>query len=195
MRPGQANALHMFIRTGGRLTGRQVARILGSPSPSGTRDVLLQLVRVGLLVAEPSPQATYYSLNTDHLLWPAIERVSNSIEQFEEAVQEATRSSAPAGTSVLLYGSTARTRSTADSDVDLLVVFPDTVAAEARDDFSAVLAALVQRKTGNRAEVFDLTATQLDDLINDDDPMVDSWRSDARLLAGPPLRSGFDRVA
>lgn len=195
LKPAQVNVLLAFLRLDERLTGRQVARITGSHSASGTRDTLLQLAEVGLLIAEPTPHATYYSLNRDHLLWPAVEQIANVRGHFTDAVAAITSATAPSGTSVLLYGSTARFRSTAKSDIDVLVVFPDGTTTETRDAFTEGLALQLRRKTGNRVEVFDVTEEQLDDLVDAGDPMVDSWRAEAELLAGPGPRQSIARVA
>ncbi|WP_375399189.1 nucleotidyltransferase domain-containing protein [uncultured Amnibacterium sp.] len=182
-RPTVATALLTLSRLG-PMSGRQVARVTGAASASVTRTALLELVSIGLVAATARPHAVEYAVNEDHLLWPAVKRARDIRSELDDEINRLAKKHAAAGTSVLLYGSTARFSSTADSDVDLLVVHPDHTTLGERDAFSELLAGRVEAWTGNRAEIYDVTDAQLAELVGNGDPMVESWRHEAVLVAG-----------
>ena len=91
---------------------------------------------------------------------------------------------APEGVTVALYGSVARGESTTKSDVDLLVVFPDAVTLDERDEFVTGLRDGVQLWTGNNAQVYDVSETALARQQAEADPIVDSWAREGIIVFG-----------
>jgi predicted nucleotidyltransferase len=179
-----AVALRVVARAGSALTGRQIARLAGTGTPANVRLSLLRLVDIGLVISVPAPHATMYSANRSHILWPAVEIAMNARQELNRRVAAFADSSAPEGVTVALYGSVARGDSTKTSDVDLLVVFPDEVALDDRDEFVTGLRDNVQLWTGNDAQIYDLTESSLTRQKEDGDPIVDSWASEGIVVFG-----------
>lgn len=179
-----AVALRVVARAGSELTGRQIARLAGTGTPANVRLSLLRLADIGLVISVPAPHATMYSANRSHILWPAVEIAMNARQELNKRVAAFADASAPEGVTVALYGSVARGDSTKMSDVDLLVVFPDEVALDDRDEFVTGLRDNVQLWTGNDAQIYDLTESSLAKQKEDGDPIVDSWASEGIVVFG-----------
>ena len=84
-------------------------------------------------------------------------------------------------THVGLFGSFARGTADSDSDVDVLLVRPATMAGVDEATWADQLDRLDRRIgawTGNAAQIIDLTPATLGQMARDDDPLVDSWRAD-----------------
>lgn len=108
----------------------------------------------------------------------------NARQELNRRITAFAHASAPEGVTVALYGSVARGDSTTKSDIDLLVVFPDAVALDGRDEFVTVLRDSVQLWTGNDAQVYDVTETALARQREEADPIVDSWVADGIIVFG-----------
>lgn len=182
----EAAAVDVLARADTDFTGRQVARLAGARNPNGIRKALLRLAEVGLVIATPEPHSTRYRANREHLLWPAVEAALAARDELEERIA-AFASDASPGSTVALYGSVARGDATADSDVDLLVVNPDTTTEEVRNRFTADLAGRVERWTGNPVQVYDLSDGRLREQLAARDPIAERWLGEARTVAGRTL--------
>lgn len=182
-----AVALRVVARAGSEITGRQVARIAGIGTPANIRLSLLRLVDIGLVISVPAPHATMYSANRSHILWPAVEIAISARKELNARIATFADANAPEDVVIALYGSVARGESTKASDIDLLVVFPDTIALESRDEFVTGLRDSVQLWTGNDAQVYDLTESSLMRQQKAGDPIVDSWAADGIVVYGRNL--------
>jgi predicted nucleotidyltransferase len=182
-----AVTLRVISRAGTELTGRQVARVAGTGTPANIRLSLLRLVDIGLVVSVPAPHATMYSANRSHILWPAVEIAINVRRELNQRIAALTDEHGPKGVTVAVYGSVARGDSTAGSDVDLLIIFPDAIALDHRDKFVTRLRDCVQLWTGNNAQVYDVTESELTRQQNDGDPIVGSWSSDGIVIVGKSI--------
>lgn len=182
-----AVALRVVARAGSEITGRQVARIAGIGTPANIRLSLLRLVDIGLVISVPAPHATMYSANRSHILWPAVEIAISARKELNARIATFADANAPEDVVIVLYGSVARGESTKASDIDLLVVFPDTIALESRDEFVTGLRDSVQLWTGNDAQVYDLTESSLMRQQKAGDPIVDSWAADGIVVYGRNL--------
>lgn len=179
-----AVALRVVARAGTELTGRQIARLAGAGTPANIRLSLLRLVDIGLVTSVPAPHAVMYSANRGHILWPAVEIAMNARHELNRRIASYAETSGFEGVTVALYGSVARGDSTQGSDVDLLVVFPDAVASDSRDEFVTGLRDSVQLWTGNDTQVYDLTESALARQRDENDPIVDSWTADGLIVFG-----------
>jgi predicted nucleotidyltransferase len=180
----QSEALRVLARTDAGITGRQVARMAGAAMHTGIKRALDKLERSGLVLVDRGLQHSSYRVNRDHLLWPSVELALHAPDELDRRIGALARTS-DAVESVAVYGSVARGDASAESDVDLVVVFADAVD----DELVARLGDLVRRWTGNTCQVFDLTRTDLERSVRDRDPIVDSWRADARTIVGTDLRA------
>lgn len=179
-----AVTLRVVARAGAQLSGRQIARLAGTGTPANVRLSLLRLVDIGLVTMVSAPHATMYSANRLHVLWPAVEIAMEARQELTRRIAVFADRNSPDGLTVALYGSVARGESTSKSDIDLLIVFPDAVPLDDRDEFVTGLRDSVQLWTGNDAQVYDLTESALARQSAENDPIVDSWASDGIIVFG-----------
>ena len=182
-----AVTLRVVARSGAELSGRQIARLAGTGTPANVRLSLLRLVDIGLVTMVPAPHATMYSANRSHILWPAVEIAMNARQELNRRIATFADASAPDGVTVALYGSVARGDSNKKSDIDLLVIFPDAVTIDGRDEFVTGLRDSVQLWTGNDAQIYDLTESALTRQREEGDPIIDSWATDGIIVFGHSL--------
>jgi predicted nucleotidyltransferase len=129
-------------------------------------------------------QHSAYRVNRDHVLWPSIELALDANRELDRRIAAFVEASGEAVESVAVFGSLARGTATGESDVDLVVVFHDQVDA----DLVGTLGEQVRAWTGNACHVFDVTRADLARFVAEGDPLVGSWRADARTLYGKDLR-------
>lgn len=127
-----------------------------------------------------------YVANKEHLLWPAIEIALDAESELMRRIRAMTKEGGFQFTTVVLYGSVARGESDAESDVDLLVV--QARHGELRQAYIDYLREDVQKWTGNRTQIFDLTVDDLRRMSQAGDPIVTSWLEEGRLVVGEDLR-------
>lgn len=176
------------------LTGRAVARLLDrGESHAGVLNVLARLVEQGLVYREEAGNALLYTLNRDHLAFPAVEVLagirSELIARLRRAIEEWELSPAHAS----LFGSAARGDGDTESDIDLFIVRP----AEISDDDSRWrsqlnrLATDVEQWCGNHASLVEVSTDDLDRLATEQPPVVADLTSDAIVLVGQEAASLF----
>lgn len=172
-----------------RFTMRQLAAVAGV-SHNAAQTVVHRLAEHGLLVTEPAGRAVLCSFNRDHLAADAVVAlVTLRARLLELLVGEiAAWSVVPLHAS--LYGSGARGDGTTSSDLDLLVVRPDTLDADAEalwDSQLSASAVRVRLATGNPVNYLDVTSAGLQDAVRSAESIVVSWRQDAVHLFGRRL--------
>ncbi|MCU1482808.1 MAG: hypothetical protein JWQ19_3594 [Subtercola sp.] len=183
-----ARLLERLASVGDGLTGRRLAELSETPVGS-TQRALTHLEHVGLVRSRQVGRAILYTLNRDHLLWVALSHAMNSRATLEQRIAERGKQFGGAGTTVALYGSTARNSADGDSDVDLLVLWDESLSHQKRDELLAVLSDDISDLTGNSAELVDISAADLKRLVSANDPLVASWKRDSRTLSGPDLKT------
>lgn len=184
-----------LARSGLPMTGHQVARLAGV-SPEGARKVLLRLRDHGLVTTMRAGSAVMYAANRRHLMWPGIQQLVSDADRAVGSVKaiiggtidEVIGERGSSRVTAALYGSVARGESRADSDVDVLLVFPDEESAEVTDALVVAVIDTVQEATGNVCNVYAATRTEFDALVVRDDPMIASWAADAHVFRGPDFR-------
>ena len=182
-----AAALRVLAEVGEPISGRQVARLAAQSTAANIRLSLLRLTEVGLVSAAPRMDAVMYEANRDHLLWPAVEVALDSEAELIRRIRGLIKEGNFQYTSVVLYGSVARGDSDAESDIDLLVV--QSRGGTLRRTFVDLLRRDVERWTGNRAQILDLSPHELRRMSEARDPIVSSWLDEGRLIVGDDLRS------
>ncbi|HEY8718426.1 nucleotidyltransferase domain-containing protein [Pengzhenrongella sp.] len=193
----EGRVLQVLARTDMPLSGSRIAALIPNVSVEGVRRALHRLLASGFVIAEPVPPAILYSANGDHLLWPAVallmsdadqivlllqRRIIKFIDMLIRDKQDRER------LTIALYGSVARGDSRPDSDIDVVLIAPDDMREEAVDGLVSTLIDGVEAATGNECNVYAATRSQLDQLIEEGDPMIASWLSDAVTFQGPDLR-------
>lgn len=192
-----AAVIEVLAGTTRGLSGREVHRIAGTGSVRGIQLVLARLISQGLARGEEHASATLYTANRAHLAWPPIEAIVGLRERFLARLREQLAGWSIAPVHVSLFGSVARMDGDATSDIDLLLIRPDTVA-EADEAWEAQLDALrdhVFSWTGNRCQAFEMDRKRLRAYLQAQDPIVENWLRDEILLAGVSLRTVIDGLA
>jgi predicted nucleotidyltransferase len=187
--PLDSVVLRVLAGTTQALTGRQVARLTGEGSQQGIGKALNRLVDVGVVQREEAGSSSLYTLNREHLAAPAIERLANLRGELLERLRQAFGDWEVKPVHASLFGSTARGDGDTASDIDLLVVRPQSVDAEDetwRTQLDA-LADAVWRWTGNHAGIVEIGEGDLAKLRRRRPPVLDELDADAITLAGPEV--------
>jgi predicted nucleotidyltransferase len=178
--------LNVLAGTTRGLTGREVALLTGRTSHSGVLSVLNRLTEAGLVKRVPLNLGFLFALNRDHLAAGAVEQLATLRTRLLAEIREALSGWAIAPVHVSLFGSAARGDGGVHSDIDLLVVRPaetDVDDPRWREQLDA-LGERIERWTGNRAAVLDISEADLPRLMEDDPPIVAELGADAIPLAG-----------
>lgn len=192
--------LAVLARTARPLPGRQVARLLPDASLRGVQLALERLAREGLVEADPFTHAVLYSVNRSHLLWPAVEALVEAADAAPTRLHELIRAEVGASlgrgrsqdVSVAIFGSAARETATPESDIDLLVVGPVERDDPAVEGLVDRLVENVRVATGNPCNVYYASRRHLAEAVRTDDPVVQSWLTDAEMVTGPDVRPALE---
>lgn len=174
------------------LTGRGVAALLeGRVSPRRVIDVLNELAEAGVVLRGRAGAAYQFRLNREHLAAPAIVALARLRDALIDAVEGAVATWESPPVAVWLFGSVARGHAGPTSDVDLLVLRPDSVD-ETDPTWSAQLSNLeerIVRWSGNRANVVEYGDDEFGTLVDVGDPLVEALERDAITITGEPARA------
>jgi predicted nucleotidyltransferase len=168
------------------LTGREVARLLGRRSHGGVLDALTRLTKQGVVNRQEAGRALMYTLNREHLAAPVVEQLADLRPELLRRLRRAIEAWEIAPAHASLFGSTARGDGDADSDIDLFIVRPDSIAEDDptwRRQLDS-LASQAFRWTGNHVSIAEVGANELKRLRRESPPIVTQLRTDAITLAG-----------
>lgn len=146
-------------------TGRRIHRVLGHGSEHGVRKAADRLVEQGIVSRRQAGQAKLYSLNRNHLAAPYVEELGSLRARLIERLKKTVKAWEQPPMFVFLFGSVARGKASADSDLDLLVVRRTEVDSE-EEDWEDQLAALERYSTewtGNEARVLEFSMLEFSD--------------------------------
>lgn len=121
----------------------------GSGSLSGIKKAVSRLVDTGVVLAQGSPPR--YSLNREHITYPAVAALTSARAELLDRIAALARTWDPLPGLVGVFGSFARGEGDMDSDIDVLVV------GDVSDDAISGLASAIERWTGNRSHVLQLS--------------------------------------
>lgn len=193
-----ASVLLALWRAGTHLTGAQVHRLAATGSERGVRYALQRLVTHGIVRSWPVGSANVYELNPEHLSFPAVDaafRVLNPWSELARRVETLVTETLPPrlddghlrppDVTVCVFGSVSRGTSDESSDLDLLVVVPDDT--EGSGHLVDELEVQGRRWTGQRVQVYLATHSELSRARDAGDPVIESFRADARLIHGASI--------
>ncbi len=189
----EAATLRVLARVHEPISGRELAR-RAETSPSTTRRVLERLQQAGLVHARPSSHALLYTANREHLLWEPVHALLTGLTRLEDELIRVVEQRTDQRATLAVFGSVARGEATATSDLDLVLVLPDTTGIDEREALVDDLTDLIERRSGNPAQVLALTDRQLRNMVAHADPLIDSLTRDARTLTGTPLATLISRA-
>ena len=182
-----AAVLRVLARADTGFSGRQVHALAGVGSTSSVHRALRNMVDVGIVTATAQPPAIVYRVNRNHLLWSSVAFALEARPRFFEGIRRfcAEELAQELEMTVVVYGSVARRTSTSESDVDLLVVYPDGIDPEARADFDYRITGHVQEVTGNECQVFSIERGDFDRRITDGDAFIHNVLRDGLIVVSP----------
>lgn len=187
--PAEGGVLAVLAGTERPLSGREVARIGGQPRSTVAR-VLRRLVEHGVVeVREAGAGAVLlYHLNREHLASEPLEALITLRRRLVERIRGelATWSLQPFHAS--LFGSAARGDGDTRSDIDVFLVRPLDVPADDpgwRGQLER-LATRIERWTGDRASLVDVSLDDVARLARERPPVVGELEREAITLTGPP---------
>lgn len=177
--------LNVLARTDQSLTGRRVAELTnGRVSQKGANLALRALVTAGLVTVEDHPPAKLYTLNRRHLAAPPIEALASLRDQLIDAMSAQLAGWSSPAWGAWLFGSAARGDGDESSDVDVVLVRPDTTSDSEADWLEQVERFIddVTGWTGNRCEVIEFSLNEFQLLFERDDRLARDLRSDSIAL-------------
>jgi len=128
--PGvQGRVLGALARTHGELSMRQVATVAGV-SPTQAGEVLGRLVALGVVTRRDVGRSALVTLDRSNAAGQLVDRLASLHLDVVQQLRVAAREIRPVPEALILFGSFARGEADAGSDVDVLAVRPDGVAAD-----------------------------------------------------------------
>src|SRR6056297_1113068 len=157
--PGaQGRILSVLVETTAPLNLRTLAR-LANVSPAQASRVLPGLVDLGIVERYEVPPSSQFLLARSNVAAQAVIELARSKETASERIGLAAASMAVRPESVIVFGSFARGEAGVDSDVDVVVIRPDSIA-ENDDDWANALESWRDEAgeiTGNSVEVVEVS--------------------------------------
>lgn len=175
--------LRVLSRRSTPMSARQVVRQADFGTAAGVRRALDRLVEQGLVTVETTIDPVSYSLNYEHILYPAIELLLDARGELRRRLAKELRDWDPQPELALLYGSAARKDGDEYSDIDVLLVRPTRSGSASWGRQVHRLRTSIRSWTGNHAHVLDLNRLELRKLIQSDAELVAQWRRDFVPLA------------
>ena len=184
-----ADVLQVLGRTHTAVTGNQLAQLAGR-SYSQVYDVVDRLVEQGVVDVEQHGRTYSYQLNRDHVLADAIQEIIAAPQRVEDEIRRLVDNWSLAPHTVALFGSAARRDAESASDLDLLIIRENHISEDDTEwtEQTGELAQRIERLTGNRLQLVELTVSEIDEALRSDQPLIESIRRDARTLAGEDVQ-------
>ncbi len=181
-----------IVQAGTGTTVRALATRAGT-SPQGTLDVVTDLAESGIVDTNRVGRSVVVTLNHEHLAVPSltdlvalrlrlVERLTAHLAAWPRILDAAW-----------LFGSAARGDGGRDSDIDILLVAsrPDDPRWDVQaDEFRH----LVERWTGNTAQLVEYDRESFSRLVDSDDPLIAALRADGIALT-PNARRRLRRAS
>lgn len=190
--PVEAEALRVLAGADAEFSAADIHRLIDSASPYGVRKALARLAGTGLVLLTTHGNATLWRGNRQHVLWPAIEAAVDARRLLLDRLRGelANRD----GLAAYLYGSFARRSARPDSDIDILLVYPDDTSHDAIVDFAFDLGDQITAWTGNEGHLYNVTRSGLRESNEAAEPVMMSIRQDAVTLIGPEFEQLLRQV-
>src|SRR5664279_1322809 len=139
-----SQVLTVLARSEQHLTIRQIHQLLPEDgSHQGVRLSTGRLVEQGILLQRITGRGYAFALNRDHLLADAILQIANAKTELLSRMAGIVSQWQIQPLTVKLFGSAARSEMRTDSDIDVLVVMPDSAADGLMEDAVSHLAAQI----------------------------------------------------
>lgn len=157
--PGaQGRILAVLVETTAPLNLRTLARLAGV-SPAQASRVMPDLVDLGLVDRHEVPPSSQFLLARSNVAAQAVIELARSSETAAERIGLAAASMATPPESVIVFGSFARGEAAVESDIDVVVVRPDSIGEDDEEWATALEAWRDEARaiTGNSIEVVEVS--------------------------------------
>jgi predicted nucleotidyltransferase len=181
------DVLAVLARAEASFTGRQVHQVAGRHSERGIRNALHRLSAQGIVSRERVGSSDQYRLNRAHLAAPYVEALAKLREELLRRLAGEIEGWAVAPEFAALFGSAARGEMHPESDIDLLVLRPDTGDADApqwRTQLEA-LASNVTAWTGNDPRILEFSVGEARKGLAAGDGVLLAARDEGIVVHGP----------
>ncbi|MGH3682087.1 MAG: nucleotidyltransferase domain-containing protein [Natronosporangium sp.] len=147
----------------------------------------------GLVSVQEAGNARLYALNRDHIAAPVVLAMTGLRGALFARIRTQLASWRVPPVSALVFGSTARGDGDVESDVDVFLVRPDDVDADAPGWRAQVseLSRAITRWTGNRASMIEVSVAEARAMHERDDPVAIELARDAVPMTGVPIGDVF----
>jgi len=185
--------LEVLARTDTPLSARAIARLTeGRVSHTQANAVLKALGAAGIVTSESHPPSNLYSLNRQHVAADPIMALVSMRSVLFDRMRTAVASWDPEPAAVWVFGSFARGDATTASDMDVLVVRPDSVG---EDDPSwhrqiSQLEQDVRDWSGNDCNTIEFGRRTFAELVDSGDRLPTDVAHDGIHLFGNPIPRG-----
>ena len=184
----QGRILATLARTSRELNLRTLADLSGVSLAHAAR-VVPRLVELGVVERREVPPAVLVKLVREHLAARALLALADLRHAFLDELRETLGRLDRAPVNVTLFGSFARGDDDAQSDVDVIVVRPDSID-EDDSSWSESLAgweATVRRISGNAVNRIEVAENELPKLMKSRRPLWQAIGREGIVLQGKPL--------
>lgn len=187
--PGaQGRILTVLAETTAELNLRTIARLSGV-SLAQTSRIMPGLVELGIVERRDVPPAALFRLVEDHIASRAVLAVARARTTVLQELGSTAAKLSPAPTSVIVFGSFAQGTARAGSDIDIVVVRPDSVDDDDRNWHADLEGWRRQgrRLTGNPIEVVEVAASEASRLLRSRRPLWSAIRRHGIVVHGRTL--------
>lgn len=158
------DVLAVLARADAAFTPPQVRDLIGMHSVEGVRNALRRLTAQGIVTRERYGNAYVYRLNREHVAARHIIGLAESSDEVLQRMREQLATWMVPCEFAALFGSAAEGTMTEASDIDVLVVRPDSVGIEGDSSWRDQVAEFERAATswtGNDTRVLELTAAEV----------------------------------
>lgn len=169
------------------LSGNALAKLTGVSAPKANM-ALHFLVSQGVLSYRIVGKSYLYRVCREHvlvekILLPQLEFQKNIFASLGRFIAKQLK---PCPLSIILYGSMARSEEKPDSDIDVLLVYPDSHTSKNFNDYDQMINA-VRRRFGNSLSVRRGLAKQLRERYKSNDPLITNIVKEGKVIYGKTL--------
>lgn len=153
--------LEVLAKTTRPLSGREVHRLVARDSSHvGVQKVLDELAAQGIVVQHETGRTILNTLNREHILAPIVLELVAVADRIPAEIAHIVGEEAKDVDKAILFGSLARGEADSDSDVDLLLVWPEHIDDGVKDAAGRGVADRVEKLLGNPCRVLHYTIAE-----------------------------------